>query len=385
MTSSVFWRLAAVAALPLTGIAIYLLRPRDYLLTYCSIGIFAFCVFAIASTRRKGLRNAFLMLASISVVTSLLDPLTSLTDHEVVHSEGTWNSLYHFIWDDNLGIALPANVVASARKYTDHSVVYDVTYTIDADGHRKTESSPDPSADSMIFVGGSYTFGEGVQDGETLPQQFSDMTGRHYHVANLGVSTYGVHQTLRGMELGLLDRYMTGGKRYIIYTGDPDHAHRAASKYDWALRGPSYELQADGTVKFVGQMQSVWGVYAIAIANRSVFLKTFVTLPLLTGFSRDAVPLYVALIKQTAAMAEQKYKAKFIFLFWDDPGSRFSESILAAFDKAHIDYIRVSAILPGFAQNSAPYRVSPYDPHPNAAANRVLAAYLAQHLDDPVP
>jgi hypothetical protein len=383
MKGSSFWRVGLIVVLLLlTAIAIYLLRPRDFLLTYCSIGLLVISAFGVASFRQPRLRNVFLVLGSISLVTGLLDPFTYKTDRQVVHSEGTWNSTYHFLWDDNMGVALPPNVVARSRKFTADSVVYDATYTIDADGHRQTIGSADPAADDVIFVGGSYVFGEGVQDNEALPQQFSDLTAHRFHVANLGVSTYGVHQMLRSMELGLLDKFLTDGKRYFVYSGDPDHAHRAASSYDWALRGPSYALQPDGTVKFVGQMQSVWGVYAIAIANRSVFLRTYATLPLLTGFSPDAVPLYVALVRQTAAMAKEKYGAKFIILFWDAPGNRLSDNILAAFDKAHIAYVRISSILPGYAEDSAKYRVSHFDEHPNALADRLIAEYLIHHLDD---
>jgi hypothetical protein len=255
-----------VLVLLLTGVAIFVVRPREFLLTYCAVGPFVASLLGMAWFRRPALRNSFLVLASVSLVSGLLDPITYFTNRPVVQAEGTWNNQYHYLWDANLGIALPPNVAARAYKFTDHALVYDVTYTTDANGHRKTMGSTDASADNVIFMGCSFTFGEGVQDSETLPQQFSDQAGRKYNVVNFGVSTFGVHQPLRSMELGQLTPILTGGKRYIVYTGIPGHAQRAAAI---GLRGPSYGLQADGSVKYLGQTQSFWQVFAVEPSSSS--------------------------------------------------------------------------------------------------------------------
>jgi len=84
------------------------------------------------------------------------------------------------------------------------------------------------------------------------------------------------------MELGQLEPAMTGSKRYVVYVGIPGHAQRARG-----LRGPSYELQPDGSVKYLGQTQSSWEVFAVAIANRSLFLRTFIVIPTMSGLSDD--------------------------------------------------------------------------------------------------
>ena len=371
-----------VLVLLLTGVAIFVVRPREFLLTYCAVGPFVASLLGMAWFRRPAPRNSFLVLASVSLVSGLLDPITYFTDRPVVQADGTWNNQYHYLWDANLGIALPPNVVARAHKFTDHALVYDVTYTTDANGHRKTMGSTNATADNVIFMGCSFTFGEGVQDSETLPQQFSDQAGRKYNVVNFGVSTFGVHQPLRSMELGQLTPILTGGKRYIVYTGIPGHAQRAAAR---GLRGPSYGLQVDGSVKYLGQTQSFWQVFAVAIANRSLFLRTFVVIPLVSGSAPDAVPLYVALVKRAGEVAREKFEAKFILVFWDDPGSQDAADIMAAFDKAKISYLKVSAILPDFQHDDFKYRLSRVDAHPNALADHLIGSYLAQHLDDIPP
>ncbi len=382
MRAGVAYRVGAIVLVVLlTGVAIYVERPREFLLTYGAVGLLVAALVGLAGFRRPALRNFFLTLASVGLAASLLDPITYLTDRPVVQADGTWNNQYHYLWDGNLGIALPPNVVARAHKFTERELVYDVTYTTDANGHRKTVGSTDPSADNVVFMGCSFTFGEGVQDSETLPQQFSDQTDQKYNVVNFGVSTFGVHQPLRSMELGQLTPILTGGKRYIVYTGIPGHAQRAAATN---LRGPSYGLQADGSVKYLGQTQSFWQVFAVAIANRSLFLRTFVVIPLMSGFSPDAVPLYVALVKRAGDVAREKYQAKFVVVFWDDPGSHEAADIMAAFDKEKISYVRVSTMLPDFQHDDGKYRLSG-DGHPNALADHLIGQYLAQHLDDIPP
>ena len=96
-----------VLVLLLTGVAIFVVRPREFLLTYCAVGPFVASLLGMAWFRRPAPRNSFLVLASVSLVSGLLDPITYFTDRPVVQADGTWNNQYHYLWDANLGIALP--------------------------------------------------------------------------------------------------------------------------------------------------------------------------------------------------------------------------------------------------------------------------------------
>ncbi len=375
-------RAGAIAAiLLLLAAGLYLLRPREFLLTYCAIGPLAAALLVLARSRRPGLRNASLLVASASLAIALLDPLTYLANRPPVTAEGSWNSTYHYIWDSEVGTALPANVTAQSRKSIDQGVIYDVTYSFDANGHRQVLGSSDPAADAVVFVGDSFTFGEGVEDSETLPQQFSDQSGRRYKVTNFGVSSFGIQQPVRILELNRIDPFLTSGKRYIVYTAIPDHAVRVVTGL---RRGPVYKLQSDGSVAYMGSGQSRTEMFAVAIANRSLFLRDFVIMPLLDQHHAHDTALYVALVRRAADLAQQKYGAKFIVIFWDFPDSPLSAEIKTAFDKAGISYIPVSSILPDYSRDQDKYRLAG-DHHPNALADRLLARYLVQHLDDVPP
>jgi hypothetical protein len=106
--------------------------------------------------------------------------------------------------DPELGyIILPGKrIVTSVLKSPNKSVIYDVKYTINQYGLRQVSTPPNgrPSDESkpIFFFGDSFTFGEGVNDQDTLPQQFSVLSG--LRAVNFGVHGYGPHQILRELE-----------------------------------------------------------------------------------------------------------------------------------------------------------------------------------------
>jgi hypothetical protein len=375
------WFLGLLAILAAILLAIYVARPRLYLLSFVAVGLFILAVYGALWFRKARAANWFVSLAAASVFLALLDPFAALTQHDVVQLEGSWSDRYHYVFDDQLGIVLPRGVKGEARKLTDGHLDYDVIYTIDADGHRATSSSADPAAGNVLFIGCSFTFGQGLNDDETLPQQFSTLTGQHYHVVNLGVPTYGLHQPVRILELGLADADLTKGPRIIVYSAIPDHARRAGAAYDWAARGPAYQLSPEGVASYRGNLYGPIAGLTIAAGSRSLFLSRYVFGPWLGHSHADPVPLYIGLVKRARQLAEEKYHAQFVMIFWDDPEpGEPTARIEAELERQGIAYVRVSSIIPDLVTNSAAYRVSPFDQHPNAAANRLIAAYLAKRF-----
>ena len=81
--------------------------------------------------------------------------------------------------------------------------IYKAEYTIDSNLLRETLSAE--TGPTIAFFGDSFTFGEGVNDAETLPQAFADLLGRRERVLNLGFSGYGPHQFLAELQTGRFD------------------------------------------------------------------------------------------------------------------------------------------------------------------------------------
>lgn len=94
-----------------------------------------------------------------------------------------------FAHDDTLGWILRPG--ASGAHITGE---YSVSYTIDGRGMRWTPTSKEGVRPRIWCLGGSMTFGHGVDDDESIPNRLAELTGSQ--VWNLGVQAYGTDQSL---------------------------------------------------------------------------------------------------------------------------------------------------------------------------------------------
>ena len=82
-----------------------------------------------------------------------------------------------------------------------------------------------------MFFGDSFTFGEGVNDEDTLPNAFSIVSGMR--VLNFGINGYGPHHMLRLLELDVPKKITSSFPRLMVYTAIEDHIARAAGRGAW--------------------------------------------------------------------------------------------------------------------------------------------------------
>jgi hypothetical protein len=95
---------------------------------------------------------------------------------------------------------------------------YDVIYHIDSEGNRYTPLSPTPDSPEVLFLGGSFTFGHGVNDSETYPavlqRDWPDLK-----VTNAATNAWGTAQAY----LRLNDALATGKPPVLIVYGLISH------------------------------------------------------------------------------------------------------------------------------------------------------------------
>ncbi|MEK8021721.1 MAG: hypothetical protein VSS75_033010, partial [Candidatus Parabeggiatoa sp.] len=84
------------------------------------------------------------------------------------------NSAY-FQAHNILGYVPKKDIQVIAQKSYANELLYNVQYTIDKNGLRLGfNQSKKPPMNSVLFFGGSFTFGEGVNDNETMPYRFEE-------------------------------------------------------------------------------------------------------------------------------------------------------------------------------------------------------------------
>ncbi len=89
---------------------------------------------------------------------------------------------------------------------------------------------------------------------------------------------------------------------------------------------------------------------------------------------------YVAIVVASQRLAQAKYPGStFSVLWWPIHGAgALDEKVLPALKQAGLRIYSADDILPGFAQNPSTYWISPYDAHPSARADDLLARFIAK-------
>jgi hypothetical protein len=292
------------------------------------------------------------------------------------HFEGAYKANY-FIADDELGYGLTPwkrRVSSIKRSDKDGGLIYNVTYQINALGFR--DAVHNGEASPVFFFGDSFTFGEGVDDDDTLPAQFSKIAGRT--VFNFGVHGYGPHQFLRMLEVDRPEKLgVTDKPALVIYTLLADHVDRAAGRASWDREGPLYELSPAGLV-YRGSFRSHRPI-AERVLDRSYVYRLIG--PMLSE-TRDRRRV-LAIIERANQLVKERYGTDLLVVVWDagmTPRSQIEKARMAwladGLSKAGIAHFSVSEIAPPL--QGPPYYIAG-DGHPNRTAYAAVAKAIVAH------
>lgn len=278
--------------------------------------------------------------------------------------------------DEILGYAPRKGQIAHSMRREGGRVVYDVTYTIGDDGLRIAPPYVDgPDGPCVIFFGDSVTFGEGLDDAETMPYRTGIETGGRYRIYNFGFHGYGPHQMLAALERGLVANVIACEPRYAFYLAIFDHVSRVAGLRSWDVHGPRYALRGDDVVLNGhfddGALLPAWIRDEMA---KSLIVESMWERP--EGVGPRDVELFVAIVDAARRRFERQYPgAEFHVLQWGDDGGlagRAWHELVARGLRVH----RCSEALPGGSSDG--YTISERDQHPNARAHALLARYVAR-------
>ena len=282
---------------------------------------------------------------------------------------------------DVLGYAPAPGHETTLRVTGDGEVVYDVTYTIDAQGLRISPPSTAPDGGPcLVFFGDSFTFGEGLENDETLPWQLGVATGGRYRVYNFGFHGYGPHQMLAALERGLVEERTDCRPLAVVYQGAEFHVARAAGLSTWEESGPHYEASEDGGAKLVGRFAPDRFLYPQWLVDAAAHSRV---LAKLRGLHRPThagdVARLLGILEQTRREVAERFPgAELLVVWWDSgPDDALAAELLARGFRVQ----RVSAMLPDRFEAPEKYRLHRLDGHPNALAFERVAAALAASFD----
>ncbi len=288
---------------------------------------------------------------------------------------------------DVLGyVPVPNNVVTHKEKYSNGETL-EVVYTINKDGLRATmpnEKRYEDYKSSIIFFGGSFTFGEAVKDNETLPYLVGKKSDWKYKIYNLGFEGYGPHQMLATLEKGIVSNTVSIKPQYIIYQGVLDHINRVVKGHSWIKYGPKY-IQENGKPIYIGQFDNDNSSNLLV----DQLLKSLIVERLVNGINREItlkndVQLYISIIEESRNLVKDIYPSSdFLVLLWDldEPyyGEYDTNYIITELRKRDIIVYNVRNIIPSYGTMDGKYVVR-NNGHPNGLAYEEIAKYLTTRI-----
>ena len=266
------------------------------------------------------------------------------------------------------------------------ATIYSVDYTIDPNLLRQTRSCE--TGPTIVFLGCSFTFGEGLNDADTLPQVFADSLGRKKRVLNLGFSGYGPQQWLSELQSGLFDSVIGSQPRLFVFLTGSSHVERSACKPHWVRHAPRYVLES-GELVLKGECYEGLGLWLVEWLDHWATYRWLID-PYRRAVNRNDVELYIRIILAAINLAKEKYGVSTIVLY--DRELQLPRDYLRGTGFTDEEIIRrlqaggalvVDASLAKEEASGAKVSIRG-DNHPTPYANRVRALliknYIEQHL-----
>ncbi len=276
-----------------------------------------------------------------------------------------------------LGTVPKKDIQVTAQKSYGNELLYNVQYTIDQNGLRLGfNQSKKPPMNSVLFFGGSFTFGEGVNDNETMPYRFEEK-GR-FKAFNFGFHGYGPHQMLATLENEMEKAIVSDTHpKYAVYQAIPSHVDRCAGRAWWDQSGPQYRLNEKGEAIYQGPFQNFLMSSFITVMTRSNVVRKRLSSSAKATSIAD-IDLFVNIVNKSKSLFEKRYGGQFYVLLWPSD-YRLYQAILSKLKTKQIVVIKIEDILSDIEK----YRIRfSYENHPNQLAHDKIATYILKFLQE---
>ena len=388
--------LLVVAAIVISLVSLKFL-PAPYI--WISVWWFLVFLYATLSSRRSSIKavwfNIGIIILAFGIFEAYLWIGRPILAAERLQAEYRFKLNYskdsQYTKHDFLGWIPTGDNKVKIKEYYKNELIFDAIYTIDSQGLRT--SSPDTGEDdirSILFFGGSFVFGAGLNDTETMPYQVGLKTSGDYRIYNFGVNAYGPHQMLSALEHGFAENIIKGKPTYAIYEAILDHVRRATQGSINRVGGPKYALDKNGDIVYQGQFGGFKSIVPKNVRyqlNKSLILKKIVRWQRSTN--RDDIDLFIGVVDRSKGLLENLYPGiKFHLLFWDDDSPQLGEQyapemeeIIQGLKGKGVTVHLISDILSVDVEKKwLDYKISYLDGHPNAKANELIAEYLVKEV-----
>jgi len=269
----------------------------------------------------------------------------------------------------------PTPGVQKHKVVSNGKIRIDSKYTIGSNKFRVTPKINNLERNkTMNFFGGSFVFGWGLNDNETLPY-LTQKYFKKWNINNFGISGYGVHQTL-----ALIKKNEATIKDVNILITHKFHVPRTTCKRDYSFGTPKYILNKKKKLIRKGycnnanfkniQLPKIVG----SIINRSEIKKLVDRLYFRkVDFNKNSIELYLSIIYEIDKIISKKEKYFFVGYIIENQKNEIDDYILKKLDKNNIKIINLT-----LDPKNKKYQLP--DGHPNKEANKKRSLMISNFL-----
>lgn len=338
--------------------------------------------------KKKGFQNLTLLFLTIIIFIAIIEYVSYLFFYEnfqsnkVVFTETNVSNQ----GDKYLGYIVKPNIITRRKKTVNGVTVFDYSFRTDEFGRRTIYEKNSDKNQSLILFGGSFLFGEGLEDNQTL-HYFLQNKNPNISIYNYAACAYGPSQTLAILEGRNLKEEVSSENADAVYLFLTSHVLRSIGfpqqidkfyKFEW----PYYVWQ-DGSLKrkgsFIDGRRFISYLHAnyLMIKSKSYFLRAIdLNFPL--RIRKKHLYFIYKILNRSKTLYEEKFNGEFIVLFDDEPYYSYKETeyLLELLKRGNITVIEYE--LPEGSEKDDYY--IPNDGHPNENLTRIWAEEISEYI-----
>ncbi len=279
--------------------------------------------------------------------------------------------------DGNVGYTLKPNMNTELRRWNINGTpVYSYNVSTNSLGMRTVGLQDGDYMYHLLLLGGSYSFGEGLEDNETLDHYFSEALPE-YRTYNYGIFGYGPNNILAMFRKRNISAEVKQSKGIALYFFIEDHINRVKGRESWSGSSPYFTLDKAGMPKSSGSFDSEKPLSSLA---RKVFYYLRFRLYLLRVLNlypdriTDAdLSLTVAIIREIDNEYQKQFDGDFVVVMHPVSSQRYYVKIMRMLKEQG-----VTVISPDYMAEEDD--IIPMDGHPSGDFNSRFGPSVIESL-----
>jgi hypothetical protein len=287
-----------------------------------------------------------------------------------------------YFFTDSSGItrAVPDGEYRSTSRDTvSGTPIYDVVYKIDALGRRVTDVDDRERRDRfLIFFGCSFTYGEGLDQDETIPFYAGSMDREHVPY-NYAFHGHGPAELLVKLQSGALRSEVPESHGTLVYIFIDAHILRTIGSMriatSWGRNRPFFTIGRDGKIVRKGDFTTgrpVLGRVYRLVAKSRLLRALHVDLPI--RITDKEVSFTARILAESERLFREQFpEDRFLVVIY--PGSRYGARLAEFLREENVECLDCRGL---FSRADPVSWLSPLDQHPSRLANEIMARAIVE-------